>query len=174
VKTTVEALLASVDGTPLGKVRLRGIQKLVNSLKLRMNCGLDGIPNEFLRHLPRRPLVYLTHLFDHCLRLSHFPSHWKEAKVVTLPILGKDPKFSQHLRLISLWSLTRKLFEKVILKIFLRHIVERGLLNASQFGFLARHCLTDHLTLNFNNDMSTAAVFLYIEKTFACYVNYWK
>jgi hypothetical protein len=46
-------------------------------------------------------------------------------------------------------------------------------LNASQFDFRARHSttlqymkLTDQVTLNFNNNMSTAAVFLDIEKAF--------
>jgi hypothetical protein len=63
-------------------------------------------------------------------------------------------------------SATGKLFEKIILKIVQRYIEERGLLNASQFGFPARHSttlqymrLTGHVTLNFNNNMSTAAVF---------------
>jgi retron-type reverse transcriptase len=49
---------------------------------------------------------------------------------------------------------------------------ERDLPNANQFGFRAGHSttlqcmiLTDHVTLNFNN-MSTAAVFLDIEKGF--------
>jgi hypothetical protein len=46
VETTVQALLASVDGTPLGKVRPCEVHKLANSLKLRKACGLDGIPNE--------------------------------------------------------------------------------------------------------------------------------
>jgi hypothetical protein len=49
-----------------------------------------------------------------------------------------------------------------------------GLLNASQFCFLSYHSttppqcmrLTDHVILNFNNNMSTAAVFLDTEKTF--------
>jgi hypothetical protein len=48
-----------------------------------------------------------------------------------------------------------------------------NLLNASQFGFRARHSTTlqcmrlaDHVTLNFNNKMSIAAVFLDIEKAF--------
>jgi hypothetical protein len=66
------------------------------------------------------------------------------------------------------------IFEKVILKIVQRHIEERGLLNASQFGFHARHStalqcmrLTDHMaTITFNNSMSMAAVFLDIEKAF--------
>jgi hypothetical protein len=65
-----------------------------------------------------------------------------------------------------------KLFKKVVLKIFQRHIDKRGLLNASQFGFRGRHSttlqrirLTDHVT-KFNNNLSTAAVFLNIEKAF--------
>jgi hypothetical protein len=68
--------------------------------------------------------------------------------------------------------ITGKLLEKVILQIVQRHTEERGL-NASQSGFHAHHSttlqcmsLTDHVTLNFNNNMSTAAVFLDIEKAF--------
>jgi hypothetical protein len=98
---------------------------------------------------------------------------WKEAKAITLLKPGNDPKFPQNLRLISLLSTTGKLFEKVILKIVQRHLEERDLLNVSQFDFHARHSttlqcmrLTDHVTLNFNNNISTAAVFLDIEKAF--------
>jgi hypothetical protein len=54
------------------------------------------------------------------------------------------------------------------------HTEEIDLLNASQFDFLARHSatnqcmrLTDHVTLYFNNNMPTAAVFLDIEEVFA-------
>jgi hypothetical protein len=74
---------------------------------------------------------------------------------VTLPKPGKDPKFPQNLRPISLLSTAGKLFQKVILKFLQKHIDERGLLNASQFGFRARHSTTfqcmwlaDHITLN--------------------------
>jgi hypothetical protein len=62
---------------------------------------------------------------------------------------------------------------EVSLKIIQRHVEEIVLLNASQFGFRERHStilqymrLTDHVTLNFNNNMFTAAVFLDIGKTF--------
>jgi hypothetical protein len=168
-----QALLETVDTSPPKGIRPCDLKKLINFLKLRKACGIDGIPNECLRHLPRRPLVHLTHLFNHCLRLSHFPNPWKEAKVITLPKPGKDPKFPQNLRPISLLSTTEKLFEKVILQLLQKHIDETGLLNASQFGFRACHSTTlqcmrlvDHVTLNFNNKMSTAAVFLDIEKAF--------
>jgi hypothetical protein len=86
---------------------------------------------------------------------------------------NKDPKFPQNLRPTSLLSRKCKLFEKVILKIVQRHIEEIGLLNASQFGFGACQSMTlqwmklmDHVTLNFNNNMYTAAVFLEIWKAF--------
>jgi hypothetical protein len=57
------------------------------------------------------------------------------------------------------------------LKIVQRHIRERYLLNANQFGFHTIHSttlqcirLTDYVILNFNK--STAAIFLDIEKAF--------
>jgi hypothetical protein len=118
-------------------------------------------------------MVHLTHLINHCILLSHFPTPWKEAKVIALPKPGKDTKFPQNLRPISLLSSTGKVFEKVILEIVNRHIGEKNLLNASQFGFRARHSTTlqcmrlaDLVTFHFNNNMSTAAVFLDIEKAF--------
>jgi hypothetical protein len=65
-----------------------------------------------------------------------------EAKVITLPKPGKDPKFPQNLCPISLLSTTGKLFEKVILKLVQRNIEERSLLSARQFGVRARHSTT--------------------------------
>jgi hypothetical protein len=54
-----------------------------------------------------------------------------------------------------------------------KYIEKRNLLNASQFGFQAAHSTTlqcmrlaDHATLNFNNNMSTAAVVLDFKKAF--------
>jgi hypothetical protein len=70
-------------------------------------------------------------------------------------------------------SATGKLFEKLILRTIQRHTEQINLLNASQFGFQADHSLTlqcvwlaDHITLNFNNNISTAAVFLDIKEAF--------
>jgi hypothetical protein len=103
----------------------------------------------------------------------NFPNLWEEAKAVTLPKSGKDQKFPQNLRPINLLSTIGKVLEKVILKIAQKSIEEIVLLNGSQFGFRARHSttlqrvsLTDHVILNFNNSVSTAAVFLDIEKAF--------
>jgi hypothetical protein len=87
--------------------------------------------------------------------------------VVALPKPGKDSKIPQNLCPISLLPSTGKFLEKIILQIVQRHSGGRNLFNASQFGFRARHSTTlqsmriaDHVTLNFNNKMSTAAVLL--------------
>jgi hypothetical protein len=156
-------------------------RQIENTAMMEETFSTRSVP----RCLPRKPLVHLTHLFNQCLRLSHLPKPWKEAKVITLPKPGKDPKFPQNVRPISLLSTTGKLFEKVILEIVQWHVEERGLRNASQFGFRVRHSttlqtmrLTHHVTLNFNNNVATAAVFLILKKslmqhgTLACYINY--
>jgi hypothetical protein len=53
-------------------------------LKLGNACGFDGIPNEYLLHLPRRHFVHLTNLLNHCLQIGHFLAPWKEEKIITL------------------------------------------------------------------------------------------
>jgi hypothetical protein len=117
--------------------------------------------------------MHLTKIINPCIWLSYFPELWKEAKIIALPKPGKNPKFSQNLCPISLLSTTGKLFEKDILKIIQRHNEGRNLLNASQFGVSSNHSMTqqcmrlsNHVTLNFNNKMSTTVIFLDIEKSF--------
>jgi hypothetical protein len=113
VEALVQDVLETEDTAPSERIRSCDLKRLINTLRLKKDCGIDGIPNECLWYLPKRPLVELTHLFNHCLRLSYFPNAWKEAKIITLPNPGKDPKFPQNLRPISLLSTTGKLFRKL-------------------------------------------------------------
>jgi hypothetical protein len=99
VEAQVETLLGTVDEDIPVNFEPCDVSKEIQFLKLRKTCGFDGIPNEYLRHLPRRPLV---HLFNHCLLLGNFPAPWQEAKIVTLPKPGKDPTFPKNLHPISL------------------------------------------------------------------------
>jgi hypothetical protein len=92
--------------------------------------------------------------------------------VVALPKPGKDPKFPKNLRPISPLPSTGKVLESYF-RNCKKDIGEINLLDASHFGFRARHSTTlqcmklaDHVTLHFSNNMSTAAVFLDIEKAF--------
>jgi hypothetical protein len=74
--------------------------------------------------------------------IQSLPLAWKEAKIITLPQLGKDPKFHQNLRLIILLSTTDKLFEKRSLRTIQNYTEEKNLLTASQCGFRADHRMT--------------------------------
>jgi hypothetical protein len=140
VEARVQTLLEAEDNDPPEKIRPCDLLKIITSLKPRKSCGIDGVPNECLKHLPRRPLLHLTHLINHFVRLSHSLKPWKEAKVIALPKPGKDPKFPQNLRPIRLLSTTGKRFEKVILKVFQRHIRNRKLLNANDFfSYTSQH-----------------------------------
>jgi hypothetical protein len=89
------------------------------------------------------------------------------------PQLPDPGHYSGFVSAISPLSTTGKLFEKLILKIFQRHIEERSQLNTSQFRFHARHSTTfqfvrlkDHVPLYFSNKMAAAAAFLGTEKAF--------
>jgi hypothetical protein len=104
VEAQVEALLAIINEDVTVNSWPYDVSKQIQSLKLWMACGFDGIPNECFRHLLRRPLVHLLHLFKHCLQLGDFPAPWKEVKIITLPKTGKDRKFVQNLHPISLLS----------------------------------------------------------------------
>jgi hypothetical protein len=68
----IQALLEAVDNNLPERLRPCDLQKLINSLKLRKACGIDVIPNECLKQLPRRPMVLLTHLINHCIWLFHY------------------------------------------------------------------------------------------------------
>jgi hypothetical protein len=140
--------------TPPERIWPCDLQKLINSLKLKKASEVDFIPNECVRHL------HLTHLIIHYSRLSHFPTSWKEARVVSLPKPGKT--LNSH-----------KIYARLAFCPRREKFGGRNLLNASHFGFCERHSMTlqcmrlaDHVTLNFNNKMHTAAVFMDIEKGF--------
>jgi hypothetical protein len=76
----VQDLLEAVENDLPERKRPCDLQKLITFLKLRKACEIDGIPNECLKQLPRRPLVHLANLFNCCIRLSIFPSLVKNQK----------------------------------------------------------------------------------------------
>jgi hypothetical protein len=115
-------------------------------------------------------LVRLTNSFSDYLRLDRFLAQGKEAKIITLPKLGRNTKLLQ--KFASRQSALRaKLFLKLIFKTIQKRAEERNSLSESRFGFRADHSTTlqcvrlaDHVMSRLNNSMSTGAVFLDIEK----------
>jgi hypothetical protein len=112
------------------------ISKEIKSLKLGKAFGFDGIGNECLRHLSKRPVFHLTYLFYHCRRLDHFLASWKRKRIITLPKPGKDRTISPNLE--SDQPLLQ--YGQIIwFKNSSKTHWNGNLLNASQFGFQANH-----------------------------------
>lgn len=148
-------------------------KNLLSKLNIKKAPGPDRVQAGCLKFLPRKALVKLTHIYNACLKFQYFPTQWKEAKIITIPKQGTDPTRPQNLRPISLLSPLGKIFEKILLKRLFTIFTENNTIPAAQFGFRAGHGTTlqllrlvDHITTQFNNKSSTAAVFLDIEKAF--------
>jgi hypothetical protein len=92
-----------------------------------------------LKNLSRKALVFLTYLFNGCLKLSYFPTKWKHAKVISIPKPNKDHSDPSNVRPISLLSSISKVYERVILKRFNEFLSSHNLLPHHQFGFRAAH-----------------------------------
>ena len=99
--------------------------------------------------------------------VSHFPTAWKHARVISILKPGKDPALPSSYRPISLLDTIGKLFEKVLLSRILHEVSVRGLMRDEQFGFRPRHNtslqlarLVERITRNFGEKRLTGAVFL--------------
>jgi len=66
--------------------------------------GVDSITNTAIKLLPRKSVLLLTHIFNGCLRIGHFPTSWKYAIVITIPKPGKDHRHPVNYRPIALLS----------------------------------------------------------------------
>jgi hypothetical protein len=97
------------------RIRSCDLNKLINFLKLRKACRIDGIPNKCFGQLPRRPLALLLII---AFSFHIFPCPGRKQKWSPYQNPVRSPKFLPHLDLclISLLSMTDKLFEKVISK----------------------------------------------------------
>jgi hypothetical protein len=75
----------------------------------------NGIPNRALKHLPKRAVSLVFHIFNAVLRTYHFPPVWKHARVISILKPSKDPAQPTSYRSISLLDGFGKLFEKILL-----------------------------------------------------------
>jgi len=88
-----------------------------------------------LRHLSRKPLPYLTPLFNHLLQLGFFHNSWKRAKVIPIPKPNQPPTDPNSYRPISLLNIVGKLFERIIASRLRTCVSQQHLLPHEQFGF---------------------------------------
>jgi hypothetical protein len=136
-------------------------------------AGPNGVPNKALKHLSKRAVSLLVHIFNMVLRTHHNPSAWMQARVISILKTGKDPAQPSSYRHISLLDTNGKLFERILLTRILNDLGESGLLRDEQFGFRPGYStslqlvrLVERITRNFGEKRLTGAVFLELAKAF--------
>jgi len=99
---------------PLHLTNIHKIKRKKLSPKHRSAPRNDGITPLMLRHLSRKTLTHLTYLFNHLLRLGHFRTCWKRAKVVPITKPNKPGNDPNSYRPISLLNTLGNLFERIV------------------------------------------------------------
>lgn len=152
---------------------VRDVRRAIACLKIGKAPGLDQITNTLIKRLPNKVVVYLTYLFNGCVKNGYFPRSWKIAKILCFKKPNKNPNDPKHYRPISLLSAIGKLYERLILMRLENHVEDENIINNEQFGFRRGHSCT-HQVLRMTNCVkrawrakrSTAIVTLDIERAF--------
>jgi hypothetical protein len=159
--------------SPLQLTNIYEVKQKILSLKLRSVPGNNGITPLMLRHLCRKALPYLTHLFSHLLQLGYFPTNWKRAKVVPIPKPNKPDTDPNSYRPISLLSTLGKLFERILAARLTSFVNRQHLLPHAQFGFCKKHFtvsqlarITDYISNGYNLHKHSGMVLLDLEKAY--------
>jgi hypothetical protein len=76
----------------------REIRNIIKKLKNGKALRGDGVPNILHKNIPRKATVFLTYIYNSCLKLCYFPKKWKHA--VAIPSLNQA-KILQTRRIIA-------------------------------------------------------------------------
>ncbi|GBN07213.1 hypothetical protein AVEN_204121-1 [Araneus ventricosus] len=107
--------------------------------------GLDGIHYNMLKNLSENSLNSILTLFNRIWNEKTFPVSWREAVVVPIPKIGKDPLNSSNYRPIALTSCLCKLLERMVNKRLAYILEKKNILSKFQSGFRYRRSSQDNV-----------------------------
>lgn len=121
------------------KFSLEAVIQKIKELNPNKAPGHDLITGKLLKELPLRAKCLIQKIFNAVLKLNHFPSTWKLAKIIMIPKPGKDRTQIKSYRPISLLPILSKLFEKLLLEKIQPHLNQHNIIPQHQFGFRHKH-----------------------------------
>jgi len=121
----------------------------------------------------RKGILFLVLLFNHMLRIHHFPTHRKCAVISMIPKPGKPENLVASYRPISLLLTFSKIFEKIFLSRMMAVRRVQDAIPDHQFGFRSHHDtpeqvhrVTQHSLQVFENKLYSPAVYLDVKGDF--------
>lgn len=124
---------------PIKPFRIQEVVNEVKKLKSKKSPGFDLIDSSVIKALPKKGYVFMTVLFNSILRLSHFPTPWKCAKIIMILKPNKPENIITSYRPISLLPILSKLFERLFQKRLLPVLESINILPDHQFGLRRSH-----------------------------------
>ena len=149
------------------------VRKVVMNLDLSKASGPDCVPVVVVKNCEPELSYILAELFNKCLKESCFPDCWKVSSVVPVFNNVGERSTAKNYRPVSLLSVVRKVFEKLVNNRIVDHLEKCGLFSDFQYGFRSSRSTADLLTVvsdriarAFNRSGATRAVALDISKAF--------
>ena len=127
----------------------KDIEDAINELDENSSAGPDGLPAIFLKKTKETISLPLTLLLRKSLDEGKIPDIFKLAYVTPIHKGGSKQKPEQY-RPVSLTSHVMKVFERVIKKRIMKHLIENQALNDGQHGFVPGRSTQTQLLAHYN------------------------
>ena len=103
------------------------VKEVITNLDLSKASGPDCIPVVVVKNCEPEFSYILAELFNKCLKESCFPDCWKVSSVVPVFKNVGERSTAKNYRLVSLLSVVRKVFEKLVNNRIVDHLQKCGL-----------------------------------------------
>ena len=149
------------------------VKKIIMNLDSSKVSGTDCVPVAVLKNCEPELSYILAELFNKCLKESCFPDCWKVSSVVPVFKNIGESSTSKSYHPVSLLSVVRKVFEKLVNKKIVDHLENCSLFSDFQYSVRSSQSTADLLTVvfdriarAFNRSRATQAVARDISKAF--------
>ena len=110
------------------------ISEIIRNMRSSKTCGLDNIDSYVLKLVCEEVTPGISHIVNLSIEKKHFPSLWKNSKVI--PLFKKDdPTSPKCYRPVSLLPITSKILERAVYQQLITYLEENNLLHPSHHGF---------------------------------------
>jgi hypothetical protein len=120
------------------------VRKAIKLLPNGKACGIDRIPNEFIKKGGKPMVIALTSLFNCIIKNEVTPSTWERGLICNIFKSGAVDMCDNY-RGITLLSNVYKLFTKLLTQRLSAHLEGKGKLTPSQCGFRPRRGCPDQV-----------------------------